>query len=412
MIPREVFMAFRAVGLMVFLFAFVGVHLNASPEPSELMAKLVGLSLVATLLALVLAAALILSVQPDQYPGAVSPDDLRAFQHRRAMPLALLMLGLPAVVLALFPLLLRDGLQRPLSALLEGVRRVNNGDLSVEVPVHIEDEIGYLARSFNDMVCSVREAMATRERMAAVERELAIARRIQESLFPTDLPRIGTWEFAAGCRPAREVGGDYYDLFAREDGLVVLALGDVAGKGLGPALVMAGVRSVIRSRLQSGDADLGALLADISEDLFESTPAEIFVTLFIGVLDPETGRLRYANAGHPAPLSFASRDAAPVTLDVCGPIAGAFPDLAYAEGSTGVVRGGVFVLYSDGLTEALNADEDMYEEENAVREVRESYGLSAPVILEGMLDSLERFRGPAEQSDDVTILVVRRAGPA
>ena len=96
MIPREAFMTLRTVGLMVFLFAFVGVHLNASPEPSELMAKLVGLSLVATLLTLVLAVVLLLPVRPDQFFGTVLPDDLRDFQNRRAVPLALLMLGLPA----------------------------------------------------------------------------------------------------------------------------------------------------------------------------------------------------------------------------------------------------------------------------------------------------------------------------
>lgn len=334
--------------------------------------------------------------------------DPEVVQHHRLLPLALLILCLPAVVLLVFPYLLTASLRRPLGSLLAGIRRVNEGDLGVAVPVRTDDEIGYLARSFNGMVRSVREAVATRERMAAVERELAIARRIQESLFPTELPRIRDWEFAAACRPAREVGGDYYDVFPRGDGQVVVALGDVAGKGVGPAMVMAGVRSAIRSRLASGDTDPGRLLTDIGNDLFASTPAEIFVTLFVGILDPASGSMRYASAGHPPPILIQSSGETMVRPEVGGPLAGAFVGAVYEEGRTRLGSGGVFVLFSDGLTEASDESGEMYEEARIVGAMRSVPEPSATAILARLLANLEEFRGGAAQSDDVTILVLRR----
>jgi len=245
-------------------------------------------------------------------------------------------------------------------------------------------------------------------REAEQAKELGIARDIQESLFPRALPQVPSWDFAAACRPAREVGGDYYDLFDAGDGRVVLALGDVAGKGLGPALVMASVRSMIRSRLRSGTPDLVKLFEEINADLCESTPGNIFITLFVAVLDTTSGTLRYSNGGHPPPLLLAADPERCERLETGGPIVGLLPGIGFEEGRSQIEPGGSFVLYSDGLSEALDEGGAMYEDERVGLEVAELRCRSAPEVLAHLFESVDRFRGRAEQSDDISILVVRR----
>ena len=288
-VPRDVDLAWRTAGFLLFLFAFVVVHLNASPEPSQLMAKLVGLSLVSTLLALALAAAVLMPQETSS----------RALQHRQAVPLALLMVGLPAVELALFPLVLRASLSRPLGALLAGVKRVESGDLTGEVPVRIQDEIGHLATSFNAMVRAVRDAAATRERMAAMEQELAIARRIQKGLLPEPLPRVAGITAAARLVPAEAMSGDFYDAEALPDGLSLVAV-DVSGHGVPAALVAAMVKQAL-SQARSQSANPATLLALVNEALAGRIGEQFFSASCVH-LDRSRGLARFGSAGHPPAL--------------------------------------------------------------------------------------------------------------
>lgn len=244
-------------------------------------------------------------------------------------------------------------------------------------------------------------------REAEQSKELAIARDVQGGLFPTVLPSAVGWEFAAACRPAREVGGDYYDLFAVGSRHVAVALGDVAGKGVGPSLVMSGVHAVIRNSLSSGPVDLSRLAVELNDYLVSSTSSGMYVTLFLGLLDTAEGLLTYVNCGHNPPLLLAP-GAASERLEEGGTPVGLVPGAAYSEGGARVSPGGLVVAYSDGITEAERADGEMYGEERLLADVAGGQRENARDLLSRVLESVERFTSGAEQSDDITLVVVRR----
>ena len=244
-------------------------------------------------------------------------------------------------------------------------------------------------------------------REAEQARELSIARRVQEGLFPAGLPAPEAWEFAAVCRPARAVGGDYYDVLAPDSARVVVALGDVSGKGLGPALLMSGVQALVRSRLRRPGTELTELVAELSEHIRGSSSEGTFVTLFVGVLDTESGRLRYVNAGHNPPLVVAA-DGREDLLTEGGLPAGMLEDAQYAEGETVVEPGAVLVVTSDGVTEARNRAGEFYGEESLRREVAAARAGGAGAVLAAVLASVDRFAQGEEQSDDLSLLVASR----
>jgi sigma-B regulation protein RsbU (phosphoserine phosphatase) len=238
--------------------------------------------------------------------------------------------------------------------------------------------------------------------------DLEGARCVQQNLFPTHLPRAPGWEWAAHCRPARVVAGDYHDLFEVVPGQVAVVLGDVSGKGLGAALVMAGLHAVIRCRLAALHHDLAALTAEVNAYLARATPPEMFVSLFLAVLDLATGGVRYVNAGHLPPLLLPDRDARPLKLAAGGTVLGVMPDAEFAEGEVCLCPGGLLTVFSDGVTEAMNADGQMFREARLVGHTRAIWGSKPEQVLSHLLDAVEGFTGRKEQADDVTLVVIRR----
>jgi sigma-B regulation protein RsbU (phosphoserine phosphatase) len=243
------------------------------------------------------------------------------------------------------------------------------------------------------------------------QHDLEEARRVQQRLFPRELPPLSGWDVAAAWRPARVVAGDYYDLFAVGPGRLAVALGDVAGKGLGPALVMAGLRAVVRSRLPDRAADLAGLMQELNDYLLATTPEETFVTLFLAVLEAPTGRLRYANAGHLAPLALAGPAAAePMRLTSGGTVLGAFPDVRFEEGQADLRPGSLLALFSDGLTETMDGEGRVFHQRRLIEALRAGWEESAGSVLERLLRHAEAFRGHREATDDVSVILLRRLG--
>jgi serine phosphatase RsbU (regulator of sigma subunit) len=235
------------------------------------------------------------------------------------------------------------------------------------------------------------------------------ARQVQHCLFPRELPTVPGWDVAAAWRPARVVSGDYYDLFALRPGVLAVALGDVAGKGLGPALVMAGLRALVRSRLPGRSADLPGLMREVNEYLLASTPEETFVTLFLTVLEVATGRLRYVNGGHLAPLVLAgSAEAEPMRLTGGGLVLGIFPGVDFPEEHASLQPGSLLCLFSDGLTEAMDGQGRMFHQRRVVEALRAGETGSAAWSLERLLRQVEAFRGMREPADDVSVILLRR----
>jgi sigma-B regulation protein RsbU (phosphoserine phosphatase) len=237
-------------------------------------------------------------------------------------------------------------------------------------------------------------------------RDLQTARQVQQNLFPRRLPCVHGWDFAACCLPAQAVGGDYYDVFEARPGQLAIALGDVSGKGLGPALVMAYLHGLARSLLPSDPAGLGRFVAGLNNRLADSLPESWFVTLFVGIVDLAGGWLSYVSAGHPPALLLDGNHSAPVPLTVGGPALGAFPGQEYPLGQARLESGSLLAVFSDGLTEACNAGGEMFRTRRVAETLGALRGKPAEVVRVGLLQAVEHFSGGAGQTDDRTMLVV------
>lgn len=218
------------------------------------------------------------------------------------------------------------------------------------------------------------------------------------------------WEFAAACLPAQAVGGDFYDLFELETGKVAFAVGDVSGKELGASLLTANLQALMRSLLPRASADLGAFMTEVNQHLVEASPAGMFFTLFVGVLDAATGELHYVNSGHPPALAYSDPSNTVTKLETGGMLVGAMPGIQYEVGAIRLSPGSIVAAYSDGVTEAVNTAEEMYEEERLLATLAACRSGTAPAVYAGIIESVQDFSHGAEQADDITLVIIRRAG--
>ena len=252
------------------------------------------------------------------------------------------------------------------------------------------------------------ELLEVAKREAQLSRDLEIAKQVQQNLFPKKLPSVPGWEFAGTCRSARAVGGDYYDIFEVAPGKVLLALGDVSGKGLGASLLMASVHSAIRSRAVTSIDDPSKLIAELNRHLLSSTSPETFVTLFLGLIDLDTGKLQYVNCGHPAPILLCQEGKKQERLTIGGPILGILDGVPYTKGEHYLKDGDVLVLFSDGVTEATNQKDEMFEEERLLEALSRTSELEASAVINLVLNTVDSFTAQCEQADDISVVIVRR----
>jgi serine phosphatase RsbU (regulator of sigma subunit)/CHASE1-domain containing sensor protein/anti-sigma regulatory factor (Ser/Thr protein kinase) len=241
----------------------------------------------------------------------------------------------------------------------------------------------------------------------SVEQELRMARRIQHALLPKDLPELEGWELAYHYQPAREVGGDFYDFLRLQDGRVGLVIGDVSGKGIAGALVMANTQSVLRAVAKRGGITPGQVLAEANEVLCAYMPPNTFVTCFYGVLDPKTGRLVYANAGHNLPCE--RHDGRVDELRARGMPLGLMLGMLYEEEEAVLAAGDDLLFYSDGLVEAHDPKGEMFGSSRLQRLIR-AHRSGGSSLMSFLLSELTRFTGKNwEQEDDITLLTLGRS---
>src|ERR671910_1297812 len=237
------------------------------------------------------------------------------------------------------------------------------------------------------------------------EHELRVAQRIQQALLPRELPLLDDWEIVPYYQPAREVGGDFYDFLTLPDGRVGVIIGDVSGKGIAAALVMANTQSVLRAVSQRS-ATPGELLAQVNEVLFAYIPSNMFVTCFCGILDPESGRLTYANAGHNSPLRQHGDKA--IDLRATGMPLGLMPGMFYEEKESILLPGDRVLFYSDGLLEAHNEEREMLGSRR-LKDLLTKHAPGAKHLSAYVLAELGRFTGEQwEQEDDITLVTLQR----
>ena len=294
-------------------------------------------------------------------------------------------------------------LTRNLTRLNDGVRRIASGDFSVRVPVKGRDEVARLTAAFNQMAADVERHERAVVEQERVRRELELGRQIQNEMLPRGPLRIGSIEIAGASVPAREVGGDFFNYFTLRDGRIALLIGDVSGKGVGAALLMANVQAALRTRLAVGQ-DLATLADELDREIEAGTPGAVYVTLCVAVLDPATGRVGYVNAGHHPP-DVRRAGGGLERLDATGLPVGLFAGRGYVEGTVQLDAGDLLFFYTDGCVETENDRGEMFGAERLEAALAAAPG-SADELLGRVEAVVGTFRGARELFDDATMMAV------
>jgi serine phosphatase RsbU (regulator of sigma subunit) len=265
------------------------------------------------------------------------------------------------------------------------------------------DPIGDLHPGLDEYV---RRREAEARELERIEQEMRVAQVIQHNFLPKELPDLPGWEFAAYYQPAREVGGDFYDFIELPDGAVGIVVGDVTDKGVPAAMVMAATRSVLRASAERL-IEPGQVLQRVNDILCPDMPEKMFVTCLYGVLDPGSGHLRFANAGHDLP--YVKTADGIVELRARGMPLGLMPGMQYEERQATLEPGDSVLLHSDGVVEAHDPERDMFGFPR-LREIMVD-ALAGQGLIDRVLSDLEAFTGPgAEQEDDITMVTLKRSG--
>ena len=239
--------------------------------------------------------------------------------------------------------------------------------------------------------------------------ELRIAREIQLGILPADISSVtrdAGVEVHTLLEPAKEVGGDLFEVLRASDGRLVIVIGDVSGKGIPAALFMAVTMTLLRilgTQLQKPEE----ILQRVNDALASQNPRSMFVTIFCAVYEPGSGRVTYASAGHPSPMLVRNGQcqAAPCRP---GMVAGAFPGLVVSSHSLQLATGDLLLLYTDGVTEAFNSTNELFGEDRLMKELSRHPGPTAAQSIAGVLEAVRRHAGETPQSDDIAMLALRR----
>jgi sigma-B regulation protein RsbU (phosphoserine phosphatase) len=259
-----------------------------------------------------------------------------------------------------------------------------------------------LALENSRLMAEIVTEIAKREWIA---REIDIARDVQRRLFPQKLPVIAGVDCAGACRPAQGVGGDYFDFLALSGGRLGVALGDVAGKGIPAALLMASLQASLRGQRLSGPADLAQLMTNLNFLIHEASPENRYATFFYGELDPKTRRLDYVNAGHNAPMILRVGGAIE-RMRATGPVVGLIEGGRFLQESVSLSPGDVLLVYSDGISEAMNANDEEWGEEHLAAAATAAIPCRAQELIDKLFIAADGFVAGAVQHDDMTVVVV------
>ncbi len=315
--------------------------------------------------------------------------------------------------------------------LYKGTQHINRRDFSHRIPVRSSDQLAALANSFNSMTASIEQLILEQKEKQRLENELVIAQEVQAQLFPRKIEQLASLEVHGFCRPARTVSGDYYDFLKLDSDKLLLAVGDISGKGISAALLMATIHSAVRayslegipilrepvavggggsdrnfgSSLQGVEVSPGTLLSLLNHQLYESTPMEKYATLFLAIYEADGRRLTYSNGGHLPPIVL-SDNGTVHKLDQGGTVVGMFDRVNYDEGSCNLRRGDIFIAYSDGVTEPENEFGE-FGEDRLIDLVQENRDLPLERITEIVTAAVDDWIGDHEQPDDVTLVLAR-----
>lgn len=343
---------------------------------------------------------------------AMCPYDSITAELGTAISKALIILFLSLIVLALLIRVIVVCVVRPIKRLTNAAEEIASGNLDASLPsMKVNDEVGKLNDAFAGMQTALREQMqrlvdTTRDKQR-IESELQIAREIQMSLLPRRFPpypEAENLEVFASLNPAKEVGGDFYDFFIR-DGKLFFTIGDVSGKGVPAALLMAVAITMFRVVADTCNSP-STILTRINDTIIKGNDNCMFVTMFIGVLDLKSGHMKYCNAGHDAPIIITDKDTREIAAKANIPI-GVFDGFEYEEESLTIPIGHKLFLYTDGLTEAENADKRLFGFNSLTETLSKCCADSTRESIGRMNEAVKKHVGDVEQSDDLTMLCLR-----
>ena len=347
---------------------------------------------------------------------------------------ALLFAAVVFAVIELLALFIGTRLTRTVTGavaqLYNATEHINRGNFSHRISVKSHDQLATLANSFNSMTESIENLIEEQKEKQRLQNELSIAQEVQEQLYPQHISQLASLEVYGFCRPARTVSGDYYDFLTLNSDRVILAVGDVSGKGISAALLMATIHSAVRAYSLEGAPSMrepvgagaagglalpssstgaelssGAMLSLLNHQLYQSTPAEKYATLFLGVYDGRLRKLTYSNGGHLPPIILGA-DGSVRRLEQGGTVIGLFDRRSYEEATVALRQGELFLAYSDGVTEPEN-DFGEFSEQRLIDLVWEHREQPLARICEIVTAAVDDWIGANEQPDDITLVLAR-----
>jgi phosphoserine phosphatase RsbU/P len=301
---------------------------------------------------------------------------------------------------------------RSVGDLYRGTLRIAEGDFAYRIPVRGGHQLSGLAASFNDMSTKILQLIGEVRKKEKLDAELRIAREVQLRLLPKSVPKLRTLEMAGVCLPGRVVSGDYYDYLTLDDRRTAIALADVSGKGVSAALLMASIQAALHAQLKFSGASshpavsTATLMALISQQLYENTPTEKYATFFYSVYDDRTGRLSYTNAGHLKPILV--RDGQASSLEGGGIVAGILPGVTYEEQDVLLLRGDLLAIFSDGIPEAMNAEDQEFGESRLAELLVAHREEPLEDIVSVVTMSIESWIHDPDGRDDLTLVLLRK----
>jgi sigma-B regulation protein RsbU (phosphoserine phosphatase) len=304
---------------------------------------------------------------------------------------------------------------RTVDTLYDATERVKAGDFSYRTHFPSRDQLTALGGAFDSMTASVERLMQESQERMRLQSELDIAREVQRRLFPQSVPRVPGLDLYGVCKAARSVSGDYYDFLKLDEHRVGLVLGDVSGKGISAALLMAAIQSALRAQFYDGFAggqsspltpfSTAQVVDRLNRQLYANTPLEKYVTFFFAIYDARSRNLSYTNAGHLPPILF--RDGKIDHLRTGGTVVGLFPAMKYEVGEIELEPKDLLLAYTDGITEPENTYGEEFGESRLLDVTRRMLSASPEVLAETIYHSVDDWTGSPELQDDMTLLLAR-----
>ncbi|HZL56618.1 MAG TPA: SpoIIE family protein phosphatase [Bryobacteraceae bacterium] len=349
---------------------------------------------------------LAVSTRPSAVLGVVFGDrvDIAQFSLQVFIAIAVL-LAMVEIASIVIGVSMTRTITNAVHNIYEGTQRIGRGDFSHKIPVRGRDQLASLGQSFNEMSGQLEKLVKVAKEKERLQSELTIASEVQNQLFPRSAPPSKTIRLTGACEPARSVSGDYYDYLCLPNGNLALAIGDVAGKGISAALLMASIQSIMRTQLAQGPPVPSTMVAQLNRQLYANTSPEKYATFFFGIYDENNRMLTYTNAGHLSPILFCGGNVS--SLEVTGTVVGLFPSIVYEEQSVRFCDGDLLVAYTDGITEPENAYGEEFGAARLTETVERYQNMEPCEIVARVMESVKHWSGAPELPDDMTVLIAK-----